>query len=129
MISTGALAMFDYRRPPEAATTSDLTPVAVHTSDGTIFADGNYVFQVTGSLPSDADLKALMAHLPKVDQTPLPALMTDLPPDDLIADSERYIIGPVSLAPFCSGDSRRRWAHFIPEARPFPVSIRPTKVC
>ena len=100
--STGALAMFDYRRP-EAATTSDLTPVAVHTSDGTIFADGNYVFQVTGSLPSDADLKALMAHLPKVDQTPLPALMTDLPPDDLIADSERYIIGPVSLARFAPG--------------------------
>lgn len=100
--STGALAMFDVRRP-ESATTSDLTDLAVHTSDGTIFAYGNYLFQVTGNLPPLADLKALMAHLPKLSQAPLPALMTFLPPDDLVPDSQRYILGPVSLARFAPG--------------------------
>jgi hypothetical protein len=100
--STGALAMFDARRP-DGATTSDLTTLAVHTSDGTVFAYGNYVFQVTGHLPPDADLKALLAHLPRFDHTPLPALMTFLPPDGLVPDSERYIVGPVSLARFAPG--------------------------
>jgi hypothetical protein len=100
--STGALALFDARRP-EGATTSDLTKLAVHTSDGTIFAFGNYVFQITGNLPPGAEVKALLEHLPKVDQTPLPALMTFLPPEDLIPDSERYIVGPVSLSRFASG--------------------------
>ena len=100
--STGALAMFDSRLP-EGATTSDLTPVAVHTSDGTIFAYGNYVFQVTGNLPSNTDLKSLLAHLPKLNQSPLPVLMTFLPPDGRVPDSERFIVGPVSLARFAPG--------------------------
>jgi hypothetical protein len=100
--STGALAMFDTRRP-EGSTTSGLTSLAVHTSDGTIFAVGNYLFQVTGDLPPQADLKLLFAHLPKVDQTPLPALMTFLPPEGLVPNSQRYIIGPVSLARFAPG--------------------------
>jgi len=100
--STGALAMFDSRRP-EGATTSDLTSLAVHTSDGTIFAYGNYVFQVTGDLPATAELKSLMAHLPKLNDAPLPALMTFLPPEDLVPDSQRYILGPVSLRKFAPG--------------------------
>src|SRR5271163_1057192 len=38
--STGAMAMFEFRRPP-GATPSNLTNLSVHTSDGTIFAYGN----------------------------------------------------------------------------------------
>lgn len=100
--STGAMAFFEARRPP-GATSSNLTPLAVHTSDGTIFAYGNYVFQFTGSVPPAADLQQIFPNLPKLDQSPLPVLMTDLPKQDLVPNSERYIVGPVSLDRFFPG--------------------------
>jgi hypothetical protein len=94
--STGALALFDSRRPP-GATPSDFAPLAVHTSDGTIFAFGNYVFQFTGTIPDQPTLNELYTQLARVENSPLPALSTFLPQDGLVANSERYILGPVSL--------------------------------
>src|SRR5947209_20338186 len=46
--STGALALFEARRPP-GATPANLAKLSVQTSDGFIFAYGNYVFQFTGT--------------------------------------------------------------------------------
>lgn len=100
--STGAMAMFEARRPP-GATRTDTTKLAVQTSDGVIFAYGNYVFQLTGSLPLAADLEQVYAKLPKLEQSPLPPLVTDLPVDGLIPNSERYVLGPASLDRFFPG--------------------------
>lgn len=94
--STGALALFDSRRPP-GATPSDFAQLAVHTSDGTIFVFGNYVFQVTGGMFDQPTLNELYTQLARVENAPLPALSTFLPQEGLVANSERYILGPVSL--------------------------------
>jgi len=94
--STGALALFDSRRP-SGATPSDFAQLAVHTSDGTIFVFGNYVFQFTGGMFDQPVLNELYTQLARVENGPLPALSTFLPPDGLVANSERYILGPVSL--------------------------------
>jgi hypothetical protein len=94
--STGALALFDSRRPP-GATPSDFAQLAVHTSDGSIFVFGNYVFQFTGGMFDQPVLNQLYTQLARVDNAPLPALSTFLPQDGLVANSERYILGPVSL--------------------------------
>ena len=94
--STGALALFDSRRPP-GATPSNFAQLAVHTSDGMIFVFGNYVFQFTGGMLDQPSLNELYSQLARVENAPLPALSTFLPPDDLVANSERYILGPVSL--------------------------------
>ena len=94
--STGALALFDSRRPP-GATRSDFAQLAVHTSDGTIFVFGNYVFQFTGGMFDQPVLNELYTQLARVENAPLPALSTFLPQDGLIANSERYILGPVAL--------------------------------
>jgi len=94
--STGALALFDSRRPP-GATPSDFAQLAVHTADGTIFVFGNYVFQFTGGMFDQPTLNELYTQLARVDNAPLPALSTFLPQDGLVANSERYILGPVSL--------------------------------
>ena len=94
--STGALALFDSRRPP-GATPSDFAQLAVHTSDGTIFVFGNYVFQFTGGMFDQPVLNELYTQLARVENAPLPALSTFLPQDGLIANSERYILGPVAL--------------------------------
>jgi len=97
--STGAMAMFESLRPP-GAKAATVTPLSVSTSDGVIFAYGNYVFQITGNLPPPAGFAELYARLPKLDQSPLPALLAQLPPEGLIPNSERYILGPVSLDRF-----------------------------
>jgi hypothetical protein len=97
--STDALAFFEAHRP-SGATPAPLSKLSASTSDGTIFAYGNYVFQFTGAVPPAADLQPVYAQLPKLEQSPLPALMSFLPSAGLIPNSERYVLGPVSLDRF-----------------------------
>jgi hypothetical protein len=97
--STGGLAFFQAHRP-SGATPAPVAKLAAATSDGTIFAYGNYVFQFTGTVPPAADLQPVYAQLPKLEQSPLPALMSFLPSAGLIPNSERYVLGPVSLERF-----------------------------
>ncbi len=97
--STGAMAMFEARRPPKA-TPSKMSKLAVTTSDGVIFTYGNYLLQLTGALPTQAELDQLYDQLPELTQSALPLLVDALPAEGLIPNSERYIVGPVSLQRF-----------------------------
>lgn len=97
--STGAMALFQLRRP-SAATPAKFAPLAVNTSDGVIYAYGNYLFQFTGGQPDSKDLNAFYNQLPKFENSPLPLVSQSLPPEDLVPNSERYILGPVSLQRF-----------------------------
>ncbi len=97
--STGAMAFFQAHRP-SGATPAPLSKLSVATSDGSIYAYGNYVFQFTGAVPLQADLQPVYASLPKLEQSPLPALMSFLPSTNLIPNTERYVLGPVSLDRF-----------------------------
>jgi hypothetical protein len=95
--STGAYALFLSRRPP-GAVASDFAKLAVKTSDGVIFTFGNYLFQLTGALPEPTEMQFLYNNLPKFSNAPLPTLLDGaLPKDGRAANSERYILGPVSL--------------------------------
>jgi hypothetical protein len=97
--STGALALFEAVRPADAAPAKVLA-LSARTPDGALYAYGNYVFQFAGTIPEQKDLELLYAKLPQLDQAPLPALAGNLPQDGLIPNSERYVLGPVSLARF-----------------------------
>ena len=97
--STGALALFEAQRPANAAPAKILA-LSARTPDGALFAYGNYVFQFEGAIPEQKDLELLYAQLPQLDQAPLPPLAGNLPQSELIPNSERYILGPVSLARF-----------------------------
>jgi hypothetical protein len=97
--STGAMAFFQAHRP-SGATPAPVSKLAASTSDGSIFSFGNYVFQFTGAVPPAADLAPVYAQLPKLEQSPLPALLGFLPSAGLIANSERYVLGPVALERF-----------------------------
>ncbi len=94
--STGALALFEARRPANA-TPSKLTKLAAATPDGALLAYGNYLLQISGTVPDPADLEPFYAQLPQLDQAPLPALIGFLPQNGLVPNSERYVLGPVSL--------------------------------
>ena len=97
--TTGAMALFDARRPPGAVPMNGVK-FGARASDGMLFVYGNYVFQLTGDVPDLNVVESLYNGLAKLDSSPLPPLISDLPPEDLIANSERYIIGPVSLDRF-----------------------------
>ena len=64
---------------------------------------GNYLLSFTGHKPEAAELSALFDGLRNVDTTVLPTLPGNLPTQDLVANSERYITGPASLAKFVPG--------------------------
>jgi hypothetical protein len=97
--STGALALFEALRPADAAP-ARVMALWASTPDGALSAYGNYVFEFMGTVPEQKDLELLYSQLPQLDQAPLPALVGNLPQDGLIPNSERYILGPVSLARF-----------------------------
>ena len=97
--STAALAAFDWQRQP-AARPSNAAKLAVETRDSLLIADGNYLLLFAGHQPSPEELAAVTGSLHNVDETVLPALPGYLPSGGLIANSERYIIGPASLQKF-----------------------------
>jgi hypothetical protein len=97
--STGAMALFQFRTPA-GAVPADFATLAVRTSDGIIFAYGNYVFQFTGSYPDPTTLEPFYKQLTKLENSPLPSLAAYLPTEGMVVNSERYILGPVSLQRF-----------------------------
>jgi hypothetical protein len=75
---------------------------SLHSSSPGTLAHGNYVLRFTGGQPAQDDLEAFYLDLPKFETSPLPILPTYLPAQNLISDSKRYILGPVSLDRFFS---------------------------
>lgn len=99
---TGAMAAFQWQRPA-GAQPSKLGKLAVETPRGAMLAYGNYLFEFRGYKPLVAELEALFDRLPRLDQSALPTLPGYLPTKDLVTNSERYVLGPESLARFLPG--------------------------
>jgi hypothetical protein len=97
--TTGAMAAFQWQRPADSVP-STLAPMAAETSDSVLLVHGNYVLRFTGRKPEPAELTAFYDGLRNVDSTLLPPLPQYLPPQDRVANSERYIIGPDGLQKF-----------------------------
>jgi hypothetical protein len=100
--STGALAAFDWQRPA-GSTRSDLANLAAETPTGALLVRGNYLFSFVGYKPTAADLAPVFDALRDVDSTQLPTLLGFFPSEGLVANSERYVIGPAGLERFDPG--------------------------
>ena len=100
--TTGAMAAFDWQRPAKS-TASKLAPLAADTGEGLLVVHGNYLLSFSGHKPEAAELSTLFDSLRNVDTTVLPTLPANLPTQNLVANSERYITGPASLAKFIPG--------------------------
>jgi hypothetical protein len=97
--STCALALFQMLRPADAGP-SDLAKLAARTGNGVITAYGNFVLEYAGFTPNGDQLDELLVQLKNVERSALPTLIQFLPDQDLIPNSERYILGPVTLQRF-----------------------------
>ena len=96
---TGALAVFEWLRPAEA-TPLKLAAYAAAYGNSSLILMGNYVLSFEGNRPTPADLKQIFIYLPKYDQSSLPSLRNNVPVNHLIANSERYVLGPAALQKF-----------------------------
>jgi hypothetical protein len=100
--STGAFAAFQWQRPADGRP-SKVAELAVETPKEVVAAYGNYLLRFEGWRPQVTDLAALIDRLPKLEKSPLPTLAGYLPTQGLLPNSERYILGPVSLERFWPG--------------------------
>jgi hypothetical protein len=100
--STGALAAFDWQRSAKAAP-SKVAALAAETPTTLLMVHGNYLLSFDGYKPPVAELNAVVAELRNVDTTTLPTLPGFMPSENLVPNSERYIVGPVGLARFDPG--------------------------
>ena len=115
--TTGAMAAFEWQRPA-SATPSTAAKLASETPDSLLLVYGNYLLSFNGYKPPKAELDDLTAILRNVDLTVLPVLPSYLPSEGLNPNSERYVVGPVSLQKFAPGISPSLAAfHFGAEAQ------------
>jgi len=96
---TGALAAFQWQSPGDAKRSS-IGEHAVQSPRVTLVAFHNYLFRFEGRRPDVEELTPVLGRLARLDQSPLPALPGFLPAQGLIPNSERYVLGPASLAAF-----------------------------
>jgi hypothetical protein len=97
--STATLAAYDWQRPPDARPVK-LAPLAAQTPTGMIVGTGNYLAIWNGHKPGPEELNALLLTIPRYQHSLFPALPGFVPAVGLRPNSERYIVGPASLAKF-----------------------------
>jgi hypothetical protein len=102
--STGAMAAFQWQRPADAKP-SKVGDLAVETRKGLVVAYGNYLLSFEGYKPIAEELMPVFEGWHNVDGTPLPTWTGYFPSRGVIPNSERYILGPASLAKFDPGIS------------------------
>lgn len=96
---TGALAAWQWVRKPNSRP-CDLSAFCSEDPGRVIVEDGNYLLKFEGGKPTKAQLDATIAGLTNKRDTSLPAILTFLPAQGRVANSGRYILGPVSLRQF-----------------------------
>ena len=94
--ATGALAAFYELRPAEARKAA-LMGLAVETASDQLVAAGNYLFVFKGYKIRPEELSHVVATVPNYEHSPLPSL-PEYMPAGATPGSERYIVGPESLA-------------------------------
>lgn len=96
--ATGAYAAFDAVRPADAKPIA-VTGLGAADANEEVVTVGNYLFVFNGYEPKPEELNHIVGTAPRYDQSPRPDLSKYLPAG-AIPNSQRYIIGPDSLAKF-----------------------------
>ncbi len=113
--ATGSFSALELVRPKDARHV-EVTGIGLATATDELVAVGNYLFVFKGYKPKPEELNHVVGTAPRYSQSRLPTLPKYLPPGDL-PDSERYIIGPESLARYAPAISPSVAAfRFSPEA-------------
>ena len=98
--TTGAFAAFEYSRPAAAQPTSpQVTDTAAETASDRWALVGNYLFLFVGYKPAAEEMNHIVATVPRYNHAAMPPIR-EYVPSGAVLNSERYILGPASLAKF-----------------------------
>jgi hypothetical protein len=97
--TTGALAAWEWLRGRDAHPCT-LAALCSQDAKRTVVSDFNWVLVFAGARPTAAQVSAALQALPEKHDSSLPAVLTYLPVQDLVANSGRYVLGPASLREF-----------------------------
>jgi hypothetical protein len=95
---TSAFGVYEWLKP-SGAQSSPLEKYAVQTPTRAFLLKGNFVLDFVGRVPTQQEVDILHVQLARLDQSALPTLPMFMPAG-LIPGSERYVVGPASLAKF-----------------------------
>ncbi len=102
--ATAALAAFEWQRPnnakPANPTYLELSKLSAEIPAGVVIALGNHLLIFDGYKPTPEEIADVFRSIPRQESGPLPTLPDHLPGGTLQPNSERYSIGPASLAKF-----------------------------
>jgi hypothetical protein len=93
---TGAFSAFQWSQPARGEVV-EFGERALKEGDRTLIHFGNYVVEMRGAQPLDDNVELMLTYLPRMRMTPDPPLAERVPGDNLIAHSQRHILGPVAL--------------------------------
>jgi hypothetical protein len=94
--ATGAFAAYQWVRPANGESVPHGAQ-AVRLGDLTVIQFGNYLVRMQGALPVAEHVEAMLGFLPRMQITPTPPLLGFVPPGQLVAGSQRHILGPLAL--------------------------------
>ena len=97
--ATGAFAAFEEARPEDARPAEVSSGMAAADAEQELVAVGNYLFLFKGYKPNPEELNHIVGTVPLYAQSPLPTLPQYMPAG-ADPNSQRYIVGPDSLARF-----------------------------
>jgi len=102
--ATGAFGIYQWLRPRDATPADpEQGERSVQKGDTVLFHYGNYVLSLRGAMPEQEHLDTLLSILPRYERTAAPPVIRHLPKEDLVANSERFVQGPVALAKLAPG--------------------------
>jgi len=94
---TGAIALYEWLKPADAKPT-DIGERGAAAGDSKYFQYGNYVLIMRGAAPDAEPFEAMLSILPRFEHGAPPPLLRQMPSDGMVANSERYVLGPAALA-------------------------------
>lgn len=93
---TGALAAFQWLQPPEAEKAS-YGQRALRSGARTLIQFGNYLVEMRGIEPVEEHIELMLAYLPRIRMSADPPVLKYVPRERLVLNSQRHILGPVTL--------------------------------
>src|ERR1035438_9876644 len=95
-----SLAAFGWLRSAQS-TPSPVAKLAAETPTGLLLVHANYLLAFDGYKPTLPELDLIAGELKNVENIALPSLY--LPSENLVPNSQRYIVGPAALQKFSPG--------------------------
>jgi hypothetical protein len=94
---TGAFGIYEWLRPADGKP-AQIGERGVEAGDAAFFQYGNYVLILRGARPDPDPFEAMLSILPRFEHSAPPPVLSEMPKDGQIPNTQKYVLGPAVLA-------------------------------